>query len=270
MAIIDLMMKLNLSFTDADRDACIPIISRIDDFSKAAHKDGFFALVDLIETEDNPFLKEAVMLVVDGCENPLLGELLAYMLIAEKDSSANMLCAFVIARGVMMIHNGDKPSKIKLELYSMLGAKYMAREREATDAKMAIHSLEQFYAQIAHYKSADIEGSPFASLIAESDKAALVDVCGQFETLLSNMSDESINAALKGVRTKTIEHAIRGLGFETIKRIMDNLPVERQAEIYSNWNFMGPIRISDIQDSVSELMTMWKSEIDLQPAHGQF
>ena len=104
---LDLMIKLNLSFTDADRDACVPIISRIADFSKAARKDGFFALVDLIETEENPFLKEAVMLIVDGCENPLLGELLMYMLMAEKDSGTNMLSAFVIARGVMMIHNGE-------------------------------------------------------------------------------------------------------------------------------------------------------------------
>ena len=258
MAILDLMMKLSLSFTDADRDACVPIISRIADFSKAARKDGFFALVDLLETEENPFLKEAVMLIVDGCEQPLLGELLMYMLMAEKDYGANMLCAFVIAQGVMMIHTGDMPGKIRLELLSMLGAKYMAREREAADAKMAIHSLEQFYTKVAHYKSADIESSPFASHIAESDKAALGDVCGQFEKLLSNMPDETINAALKDVRTRTIESALRVLGFETIKKIMDNLPASRQAEIYSNWNFMGPIRISDIQDSVSELMTLFK------------
>ena len=238
---LDLMIKLNPTFTEADREACLSLIDRMVEMSEIARKDGFLALIDAVETEEDDFLREAILFVADGYDIDELKRALQYMIIAEGVSGAALLGRFLVAEGVLLIHQAERAKNVLLRLCSMLGAKYVARWREEELEKERIHSLDQFYELVSNYNKYNGD---------------LAD----FESALLGATDAAVQNALESFKTIIITSVLRGCTFEMIRKIMENLPKNRQSEIFANWNFMGPIRVIDIEHFALKLLSALTAE----------
>jgi flagellar motor component MotA len=65
---VDFIQRLNVRFTDEEKEACLPIIDQILDFASLARSKGLLALEEPAERigEENPFFMTAILYVVDA------------------------------------------------------------------------------------------------------------------------------------------------------------------------------------------------------------
>lgn len=142
---VDFIIKLNPQFTDADKEACLPVIDRIIELATIARSKGLLALEKEAEKEENIFLQRATMLIVDANDPDKVREMLEHFILADNHSGAELLSRVIILEGVMRVAAGSNPRFIREGLNMILGEKYLTRMEQAQKEKeKEKEPIEQF------------------------------------------------------------------------------------------------------------------------------
>jgi chemotaxis protein MotA len=132
---VDFIIKLNPQFTDADKEACLPVIDKIVEFATIARSKGLLALELSANQAESIFLRTALNLIVDANDPDKVREMLEHFILADNHSGAELLSRLIILEGVMRIAAGSNPRLIEEGLNMMLGEKYLERMFAAREEK---------------------------------------------------------------------------------------------------------------------------------------
>lgn len=124
---VGFIQRLNATFTDADREACLPVIGKIYELAYTARSKGLLALESLVQHEESVFLKRATMLIVDANDPKYVRESLQLMILLGNHSGAELLSRLMMIIGVLRIAAGSNPRSITEQLAMMLGDEYFER-----------------------------------------------------------------------------------------------------------------------------------------------
>jgi flagellar motor component MotA len=97
------------NFTNAERDACLPIIDFFTECTRVARRQGVLALEEFALAQDNDFLKFAMMLVVDGIDPALVKGMLETLIGTENHSGQALLERVIITEGALSVQAGESP-----------------------------------------------------------------------------------------------------------------------------------------------------------------
>jgi hypothetical protein len=112
-------------FTEADKEACLPLIQKLFMFSVISRRSGLLALGDEMENEGDAFLKKAVKLAMDDCRP--IENILNDAIEKENPTGVQLLKRLIITRGMAAIVDGVKPPNMASTFAALLGSKYADR-----------------------------------------------------------------------------------------------------------------------------------------------
>ena len=127
---LELYLKLNCTFTDAEKEACIPTIKRIVELAQKVRMEGLLSLGDELKTEQNFFLKTGIGLAVDSFHPDYIKDFLQAIILSDNRKGSELLERMIIINGICCIVNGDNPRMIALQLAGMLGEEYLKKGAE--------------------------------------------------------------------------------------------------------------------------------------------
>jgi hypothetical protein len=128
---VGFIQRLNAAFTDADKEACLPVIEQICEVATTARSKGLLALDKEAASEENIFLRMAMTLVADAHDTKKVKKFLQHLILGDNHSGAELLSRLIILVGVLEISKGANPRIIREFLLAMLGEKYLARSETA-------------------------------------------------------------------------------------------------------------------------------------------
>ncbi len=211
---IDLILKLNCNFSDADKEECFPVIFRIIDLSKLARMKGILALELEMENEQNFFLKTAIELVVDGTDPKLVKEILQSIIVSGKYSGAQLLSRLIIAEGILSMQQGENPRIVELKLSALLGESYIQQINEKlSEREFGVTKFHNFLRTLKG-KEALQESLKFEELLLKLDKRSI-------QTIFRNLSIQCLVAALYGCSASLIYKVSENFSMNVCKMICD-------------------------------------------------
>lgn len=232
---VNFILSLKPRFTDADKEACKPVVTRVIELTAIVRKEGLLLLEDQIKEEDSFFLKTAIKLVVDAVEPDSVKEILQYLILADDYSGVELLSRLLIAEGVLAIQNGDNPRVSKERLTAMLGEKYL---------------LQAKITQEVEEEAAKIKTAQQAKQFLEKKKGREgLPECRTLELFMTRMPDRSIQRVLMEADSRDLAFALKGCGYPLIQKIFDNLSTELYVTTADEMNCLWNIRVIDIEEA---------------------
>ena len=101
-------------------EGIIPLTKTLISFSERARREGLLALEDDLEEVEDPFLREAIQLVVDGTDPEIIEEILRSKMLAPELKGASLLKRMICTAGTLSIQAGDNPRVLALKLAGYL------------------------------------------------------------------------------------------------------------------------------------------------------
>jgi len=114
----------NVEFTDADKEASLPIAERILELADIARRENILAFLSEAEKEKDAYFKTALKLASSGIRADLFADIMNILFVKEKPSGSVLLSRFIIHRGIYLIIRGDF-SQQRLKI--LLGCLYVPR-----------------------------------------------------------------------------------------------------------------------------------------------
>lgn len=232
---VNFILSLKPCFTDADKEACKPVITRVMELAEIGRKEGLLMLEDQIKEEDSFFLKIAIELVVDAVEPDSVKEILQHLILADDYSGVELLSRLLITEGALAIQNGDNPQVLKEKLTAMLGEKYLLQAKIIQQAKEKASKIKttQQVKQFLEKKKGQ-EGLP---------------ECRTLELFMTRMPDRSVQRVLMEADSRDLACALKGCSYPMIQKIFDNLSAELCVTTAEAMNRLRNIRVIDVEEA---------------------
>lgn len=224
-------------FTDADRDACLPMIDYlVNECATTARKNGILALENIILKQDNEFLTFLMMLVIDGTAPDIVKDIGNNLLDSENYTGNTLLERIVILEGVLNVQMGENPHIINIKLLSILGESYLrSKGLYPYNGSLSAEVIHQRITDLCSKHSLSPENTPFNALI---HKLPDVDI----QTLIREIDRHEITIALKGC------------GVKSVKKVFDNLSVRLIISVLDDMQSMEVIDEVDIIDAQKSIL----------------
>lgn len=229
---------------------------RIIDLSDVARNEGLLALEETvikfeIGSDTDKYLKQLIMLVVDGTEPKLVEEAGINMLISSYMKSYDGLIALMYLYGALMIQSGYNPRVIEELVKSIIPGKIR-------------NEIEHRIAQREAYKASDMHEKLIKKYADETDAIGHRDfsIIGQLSSILIKLSDYSIQRLLREIDRSDLAIAMKAMKGQARKRIFDNISERLAITIAEDMEFMGPIRLKDAEDSAGTILKEYSRCVD--------
>jgi hypothetical protein len=219
---VDFIQRLNVTFTDADKETCLPVIERMAELATLARSRGLMELENEAEREENVFLKEALRLIISEDDPDETKEWLQILIWSDNHSGYELLSRLIMLKGALMIAAGSNPRLIKDVLISMLGRKFAPccmQTQTEIEEESKTQKREEFFKKIKEPYDEYTPRGPWDWAFQKADR-------------------EVLKAALSNIDNK--EMAILGvwLDSEDFVMLLKNLDESRLSDIYEEMEHM--------------------------------
>lgn len=232
MEMIEFIMRLNIRFTDEEKDACLPTVVKMGELAEKARREGLLAFEALADSEDDVFFKRVLSMMVDGLDKVSITMAMQAHILSDDLGGTKLLSRLIIAMGCICILCGDNPRIIMDFLLSMLGDKYLLRKDEIFGE---VHKKGQIIKDFREKLEANMPET----------------VDARFEALILCMHDYQIQYLLREVPISGdcyLALALRGVGNRDVwQKIFRNISENRQLDTISDFAIIGAVRTQDIQ-----------------------
>lgn len=117
-----LKLHMHREFNDEDKQKGKEIIEKLDKLrNKSMQKGNFHCLEEDIKDEPNTFLKEGVMLIVDGADLEWVINIMQNHILSGKHTNAELFEKLLILEGLFHLQSGTNPRLMKMSLNALLG-----------------------------------------------------------------------------------------------------------------------------------------------------
>ena len=232
-------------------DAVIQAYDRILCFQHVARREGLLALEEKCETLDlnddtQALFYTIIMLIVDGTEPKLVSEIGMNRCLAHDLPSYDGLISLMYYRAGTMIQAGDAPWVIETYLKSMLPKSILKRLESKAHEKSLSGTTDQ-----AEDKQNQIRRlCDDHKEIDEKDHS----VVNQTAMTLIALNDSAIQRLLRDTDNNDIAIIMKGLPGKARARIFDNLSQRLGGMIAEDVQYMGPVRLRDIEEACVKIM----------------
>ncbi len=171
-----------------------------------ARKEGLLVLEDIAKTETSDFLRQLILLVVDGTFPEIIAEIGTNIYWTKAPNNADAMVDYMYLRGMLGIQNGDNLRVLESILMSLMPAK--------------LHQEYCAQMEILHQQE-DIE-KPFSIHPTFQDS----DVCKSIQNLenrVNSLHNRCIQRILRELDNKDLAICIYVLQQETRKKVLSNL-----------------------------------------------
>jgi flagellar motor component MotA len=130
---LELYRQLNCTFTDSEKEECIPIISRMVELCDMARANGVLPLDNILySTESNTFIRVGIELMLSVPQTPTetISEVFKIIILAHKCEGSKLLSQLIVAQGIISIATGDSSKALVERLSPMLGPEYLDKDDE--------------------------------------------------------------------------------------------------------------------------------------------
>ena len=219
------MNNLNI-YTDADRDACMPIVELMVKCAENARMNGIMGLEDFIFIQKNDFLTYMMMLVIDGVDPMQVKSIGESLLNSSNYTGSAHLERIIILEGALRIQTGENPRMIKIKLLTYMGEPYLKMKGLFPGDSMNAGYIQRL-----------------AALAGKNGLPESVD----FEEIVKKMDNRDIQLVLKEVADQRVMVvALKGCGEECIKCFLSNMSKRNAALVLEELELIGKLKVSDI------------------------
>lgn len=226
----------------------IEAYKRILDISNGARKEGLLTLEMMAEDLDKSdamlaFLYSVIIMIVDGADSSFVTEIGINEIISSDFRSYDGIIALMYLRGSLMIQSGDNPRVIEKMIKSMLPPFL----RSAVENK----DVNDIFSNGINEDTKKIEQLCIDDVAIDENDHSLVN---QTAITFVNLSDSDIQRLLRDVENKDLGLILKVIPGKARKRIFDNISTRLGGMIADNMDCLGPVRISDAEDSCVKVM----------------
>ena len=239
-------------FTTEQMEKVIKAVKNVLVFNQLARKEGLLYLEESCksldkETEETYFA-ELIMLVIDGTDQELVIEYALNRYFAANLTGYEGIIYLIYTKGILMIQTGENPMLVEQILEAMLPENvrklYMEKKREETE-RLKKSEQEDLQNNIDSICSKNREAD-------EKEHTLLSEASLIFE----KRSDRDIQRILREVDNNELAVAMKALSGNACRRIFNNLSPRLAAMIAENIEFMGPVRMKDVDESIIKIMNV--------------
>ena len=230
-------MSVLSSFTNEDKEACLPIIDFLVKCANYARKEGILALEDMVEEHDCYFMKFALMLVVDGVEPFLVKGMLENLMSTENHTGSALLERILITEGVLQLQAGQQYHLVEMMLLSFLGESFLQKR-----------GFPNYQSEIVRHLDDAVNEDPLPE-------------CVVFDSSIRAIHDKYISRILTEIETKYLPVALKGCGKATAKKIRKHLSERMELVMVGDLEYMY-VEISEILEAQNKIVAVIKRLAD--------
>lgn len=202
-----------------------------------ARKEGLLALEDIAQTIPSNFLKQLILLVVDGNFPEIIAEIGTNIYWTKAPDNADAMIDYMYLRGMLGIQNGDNPRVLEGVLMSLM--------------PIELHQEYRTQIEVLHQKK-DVE--KLFSIHPTFQDSDICESIHNLEKMVSNLHNRCIQRVLRELDNKDLAICIYVLQQETRKRILDNLSTGLAHAIMEDVVLCTSISEKDVDTSVTKTL----------------
>jgi len=225
------------SFTPAQRDACLPIVSLMVECANVARTEGVLALEEWQAKQESKFLRFLVMLMVDGTDPELVKGMGKTLLESGGHEGEALLSRMMLLEGVLSVQWGEHPRYLEDKLLCMLGESYLIKR----SVIQSLDANDKFEQQLSTLE---------AQLALPNSEA--------FHDLFAKLSNRDIQQVLREIDQFDFTIALKGCAGTLAKKFVDNISKRLGAVIMENMAILGPLRDEDILNAQNKMLDIVK------------
>lgn len=242
----ELILMLNPSFTDEDKEKCVHIIGWIIQLANIARRKGLLSLESVVKDEDGVFLKMSIMMIVDGCDPEEIKRFMYNLILAEAPIGYELLSRLIMAEGCLSIQDSENPRIIADKLTAMLGDNYGDSYERGE-----IPDDNRFTERIAEDAGIDA----WDRWLTEDESHDPKRKTSALEIVMRRLSNADIQRFLKELENSELSIALKGRN-PALKRPMSLLSKRLQDMIFENADFMGSVRVQDVEAAEEKIINI--------------
>ena len=120
-----LLLELESSFTDEDKEECKPTIRKLVKLANLLRQSGISDFAAELKEEESIFLKTAVGLIAQGTDPNAVKTILRNLIITDGFTGSRLLERLLIVEGILSMQAGEHPKITEWKLLSMLGEQHI-------------------------------------------------------------------------------------------------------------------------------------------------
>lgn len=230
---------------------------KIIECANVAREEGLLALEEMAESLDKTertqeLFASQLAMIVDGTEHALVIDMGINELISSGLKSYEGLIALMYLRGCIMIQAGDTPRVIEMMIRSLLPdcvRKELLSEAGECDMSAVMKTAEDKIANLCE-DNAEIDKSNH-SLI------------NQTAITIVSLTDMAIRRLLREVDNDDIAFMMKALPGKARRRVFDNMSQRLGELIADDMEYMGPVRLRDVEEVCAKVMKKLMKLIDM-------
>jgi hypothetical protein len=237
---LDILLELRPRFTDADKEACIPVINRMTELAHSAREKGVASLEKETEHEESFFLRKAAGMVADAICSKFGAQCLQQMILAGEYSGAELLSRLIIAEGMLAIQKETHPAILKKKLTAMLDEKYLMRLDE--------DDVAEFEAETCNAEE------EYLKLVAEEPEP--MKWINAFELILLQLSDCAVGRLMKDVYEGDVAVALTTCNQKVLHKALKNMTVDFGAKVVREKKYLYSVCVRDVTEAQDRIVSV--------------
>lgn len=202
-----------------------------------ARREGLLALEDRAQTTASDFLRQLILLVVDGTFPDAIAEIGTNTYWTKAPDGADAMADYMYLRGMLGIQNGDNPRVLESILVSLMPAE--------------MHSEYRAQMEILHQEE-DVE--KLFSIHPAFEDSGIWESIHRLEKTISSLPDRCIQRVLRELDNKDLAICLYVLQQDTRKKILANLSTRLAHAIIEDVALCASVSERDVSASVTKVL----------------
>lgn len=239
-------------FTTEQMENLINAVKKILQYNEIARKEGLLSLEEACESLDQEieeaYFTELIMLVVDGTDSVKVREFALCKYFAANFTGYEGILYLIYFKGALMIQAGEHPAVVEKILEAMFPKNVK---------KLYLDKKDEESERVKKSEQEDLQNKidSICSNKCEADEKEHT-LLSEASLIFENRSDQVIQRILREVDCNELAIAMKGLSGNACRRIFDSLSKRVAARIAEDMEYMGPVRMKDVDDSVIKIMNV--------------
>ena len=187
------------NFSKVNKEALIPLIEELIQYSDNARKHGLLSLEEDLTSVKDPFLKMGLQLIIDGTDPELVEEILERIILFSNATTDRVLEYCIMRTGILGIQTGNNPHILHHQLYAYVGIEF----------------LEEYLSQV--------DSHPTVRELVVNPNFIPLDISLEFNHLFTQMDDISIQRMLREIDITVLVYALSNSSLECESKILKNI-----------------------------------------------
>lgn len=226
------------TLSNNQQNQVIDVAKTIMKLADLARKEGLLALEDMIDTITSDYLKQLIILVVDGTFPEIIIEIATNIYWTNASDGVNSMVDYIYLRGILSIQNGENLRVLDKLLMSLMPPKLCQEYRAQMEL---LHQNEEVQ-------------NLFNIHPAFQNDSGIWESIHNLENIIKRLSNRSIQRLLRELDHQNLAICIFVLQQEVRKRILENLSTGLANAIMEDVAFCESVSEKDAASSILKVL----------------